>query len=78
EDLLYSTDYQRIQKYFSEAPFSPELGKQNESAPKLGSFIGWQIIRQYMKRNPELSLQDLFDQNDAQMILENSKYKGKA
>ena len=78
EDLLYSTDYLRTQKYFSEAPFSPELGKQNESAPKLGSFIGWQIIRQYMKRNPEVSLQDLFEQNDAQMILENSKYKGKA
>ena len=78
EDLLYSTDYLRTQKYFSEAPFSPELGKQNESAPKLGSFIGWQIIRHYMERNPKVSLKELFEQHDAQLILESSKYKGKA
>ncbi|MBK1440145.1 hypothetical protein JHJ32_09125 [Parapedobacter sp. ISTM3] len=41
ENLLYEADYNRIQKYLGEAPFTPELGEQNESAPKLGVFIGW-------------------------------------
>ncbi|MGN0002581.1 MAG: gliding motility lipoprotein GldB [Sphingobacterium composti] len=77
ENLLYSTDMLRIQKYFTEAPFTPELGEKNESAPKLGTYIGWMIVRKYMDKNPTLSLQDLFAIDDAQKILEDAKYKGK-
>ena len=77
ENLLYSTDYLRIQKYFTEAPFTPELGANNESAPKLGTYIGWMLVRKYMDRNPQISLQELFANADAQKILEESKFKGK-
>ncbi|NGM73411.1 gliding motility lipoprotein GldB [Sphingobacterium sp. SGL-16] len=77
ENLLYSTDHLRTQKYFTEAPFTPELGEKNESAPKLGSFIGWMMVRKYMERHPETSLKELFAIEDAQKILEGSKYKGK-
>lgn len=77
EQLLYSTDYMRIQKYFTEAPFTPELGENNESAPKLGSYIGWHIVRKYMEKNPELTLGTLFVEQDAQKILEQSKFRGK-
>ena len=77
EDLLYSTDYLRMQKYFSEAPFTPELGENNESAPKLGTYMGWMMIRRYMDRHPDLSLNDLFAIDDAQQILEGAKFKGK-
>lgn len=76
EDLLYSTDYLRTQKYFTEAPFTPELGSNNESAPKLGSYIGWQIVRKYMSRHPEKTLVDLLKTENAQEILEDSKFKG--
>ncbi len=76
EDLLYSTDYLRIQKYFTEAPFTPELGGNNESAPKLGTFIGWQIVRKYMEKHPEKTLTDLLKVENAQEILEDSKFKG--
>lgn len=77
EELLYSTDYQRIQKYFTETPFTAELGENNESAPKLGMYIGWMIVRKYMERNPEVKLKDLLANADAQEILEKSKFKGK-
>ena len=76
EDLLYNTDYLRTQKYFTEAPFSPELGENNESAPKLGSFIGWQIVRKYMEKHPELGLKELFEHSNAQELLSDSKFKG--
>ena len=76
EKLLYNTDYPRIQKYFSEAPFTPELGENNSSSPKLGTYIGWMIVREYMKRNPQLSLKQLLENNDAQQILEGSKFRG--
>lgn len=77
EELLYSTDYQRIQKYFTEAPFTPELGENNQSAPKLGSYMGWLMVRKFMAKHPEMNLMDLFAFHNAQQILEDSKFKGK-
>src|SRR5690606_18920677 len=76
ENLLYEADYNRIQKYLGEAPFTPELGEQNDSAPKLGVFIGWKIVRAYMERNPDISLSGLLEINDAQKILDGSRYRG--
>jgi len=76
ESLLYEADYNRIQKYLGEAPFTPELGEQNESAPKLGVFIGWKIVRKYMERHSETSLKELLAIDDAQVILEGARYRG--
>ncbi len=77
ENLLYESDYQKIQKYVSEAPFTPGLGEKNESAPKLGIWTGWQIVRQYMEKNPKVTLAELMADPDAQKILNESKYRGK-
>lgn len=77
EDLLFNTDYLRIQHYFNEGPFTRELGENHESAPKLGMYIGWQIIRRYMERHPDVTLKELFANQDAQQILDGSKYRGK-
>ena len=77
ENLLYETDYNRIQKYLGEAPFTPELGEQNESAPKLGAFIGWKIVRKYMERNPEATLEDLLRISEAQQVLDKAGYRGR-
>lgn len=75
ENLLYESDYLKTQKYLSEAPFTPGLGSHNDSAPKLGVFTGWQIVKKYMKENPEVSLQDLMSENDFQKILKQSRYR---
>ncbi len=77
ENLLYETDYHRIQKYFGEAPFTPELGERNESAPKLGMFIGWKIVRKYMDRYPETTCKELLELTDAQAILDKARYRGR-
>ncbi len=77
EELLYETDYNRIQKYLGEAPFTPELGEQNESAPKLGVFIGWKIVRKYMDRHPETTLEELLQLQEAQLLLDKAGYRGK-
>ncbi|EDM37336.1 gliding motility protein [Pedobacter sp. BAL39] len=76
--LLYETDYQKIQVLLSEGPFTPGLGEKNESAPKLGVWIGWQMVKKYMREHPELSLQQLMAEQDAQKILNGSKYKPKS
>jgi gliding motility-associated lipoprotein GldB len=76
-NLLFETDYQKIQMYLSEAPFTPGLGEKNESAPKLGVWIGWQMVRKYMAENPKVTLQQLMADQDAQHILNAAKYKPK-
>lgn len=75
--LLFETDYQRIQVFLGEGPFTPGLGEKNESAPKLGVWMGWQMVRKYMQENKEISLQQLMAEKDPQKILNMSKYKPK-
>jgi gliding motility-associated lipoprotein GldB len=77
-NLLYETDFQKIQTYLNEAPFTPGLGDQNNSAPKLGIWTGWQIVKQYMDKHPEVTLQQLMAMSDAQKILNEAKYRPKA
>jgi len=76
EHLLYETDYYKIQKHLGEAPFTPELGAHNESAPKLGIFLGWQIVKKYMNEHPNTSLTELLQVSDAQQFLKDARYKG--
>ncbi len=77
ENLLYESDDQKIDKFLHEAPFTPGLGEKNNSAPKLGIWTGWQIVRQYMDKHPEVTLPQLMANNDAQKILNESKYRPK-
>lgn len=77
DNLLYESDYQKIQKYLTEAPFTPGLGDKNNSAPKLAVWTGWQLVKQYMDKNPKVTLQQLMTERDEQKILEQSKYHPK-
>ncbi|MEI8007370.1 MAG: hypothetical protein WCI48_14285 [Bacteroidota bacterium] len=71
--MLYSNDGKIIRVFTSDGPFTAEFGK--ESPPLLGNWIGWQIIKKYMERNPEVSLSELLKEKDSQKILAGSKYK---
>lgn len=76
ESLLYSTDPKLGSRFINKAPFSKfYLEIDNESPGRVGAWIGWQIVRSYMKNN-EVSLQQLLDAN-AKEIFEKSKYKPK-
>jgi hypothetical protein len=77
ENILYSTDQYLISKYLKEAPFTSAEGVPNESAPRLGEWVGWQIVKKYMDENPEVTLDQLFKDKDYKKILQKSKYKPK-
>jgi gliding motility-associated lipoprotein GldB len=77
QDLLYESDLLKTEKYINEGPFTSGLGEHNESAPKVGVYTGWQIVRQYMDKHPEVSLAQLMADDDAQKILNESKYRPK-
>jgi hypothetical protein len=75
EDLLYSNEWQDIRKFVEYSPHSP--GMPPEAPGRTANFIGWQIVREYMRRHPENSMQDLLELKDAQLILDQSRYKPK-
>jgi hypothetical protein len=72
---LYSKDNGVIRKMVREAPFTSFYGKQ--SPGRVGAWIGWQICRSWIQRNPDKSLKDLMSEMDAQKIMTESKYKPK-
>jgi uncharacterized protein YjaZ len=73
-ELLYSTDSQLDRKFLDPAPFSKfGLELDNESPGRLGRYMGWQIVRAFMEKNP-VGLQQLLDM-PADEILKKSNYK---
>ncbi len=71
--VLYSTDYQTQTKLIQDAPFT--TGFSNESPARLGVFIGWKIVTEYMINNPDVSVEEMIRNVDSQKILQDSGYK---
>ncbi len=75
-EMLYSSDNSLPGRFIVDAPFSKfYLELDNESPGRLGQYIGWQIVRSYMKNN-EISLMEMLEQ-DASEIFNNAKFKPK-
>lgn len=72
-ELLYSSDFAAIQKFIREAPFTAPFSQN--SAPRTGVWLGWQIVREYMRRNQEVSLQELLNETDARKILNEARFR---
>lgn len=70
---LFSTDMQLIRKYMNESPFTAPVSQ--DSPGRLGTWIGWQIVDNYMNNNTNVGLKDLINENNSQKILENSGYR---
>ncbi len=71
--LLYSSEGQYFQMFLSDGPYTMEFSKDSPS--RLGEWIGLQIVRSYMQKNPDITLQMLLQETDAQKILTLSGYK---
>ncbi len=73
EDLLYSTAWKDFRKLVEYSPNSP--GMPDEAPGRTANWLGWQIVKAYMKRHPGTALEDLIALKDAQAIMDGSKYK---
>lgn len=72
-EVLYATDHQTKQKYLLPRPHTFEIG--DRCPGRIAQWVGWQLVRSYMKAHPGLSLQDLMLENNSIKILQESKYK---
>ena len=71
--LLFSFDPNLMNKYVNDGPTTNGFPK--ESPGNIGQFIGWQIVRSYMKNHPGVSLQKLMEEKDLIKIYNESQYK---
>ncbi|MGP1501624.1 MAG: gliding motility protein GldB [Bergeyella cardium] len=76
-DLVFSDDQRLSERFIAPAPFSKFYTEiDNESSPQVGTFIGWEICRAFLKAKPDISLQD-FLKIKGEEIFKESKYNGK-
>lgn len=75
EELIYSTERERFRKLVDYSPNSP--GMPEEAPGRTANWLGWQIVKAYMKTHPEATLSELLNLEDAQAILDESRYKPK-
>lgn len=75
KNLLYDTHLQQTARYIMEGPTS--TGMPPESPGNTGTWLGYRIVEAYMKQHPDMDMETLFAQENAQGILQESKYKPK-
>lgn len=68
---LFSTDHMIITRYMEDAPYTATISA--ESPGRMGTWIGWQIVNNYVK-NTQVDLPTLLQEMDSQKILKASKY----
>lgn len=74
KEILYSTDRKLGARFLDPAPFSKfYLAFDNETPGRIGRYIGYEIVKSYMKNN-DVPLKTMLVQ-DAATIFANAKYK---
>ena len=75
KELIYSTKKNLMNRFLYNGPFSKFYLKfDKESPPRLGRFIGRQIIKSYVEQNPEISLEKLMKM-PGEKLFQASNYK---
>ncbi len=72
-DLIYDTDRQMINKFIGDAPFTAPFSRN--SPPKTAAWLGWQIVREYMRRNNDVTLEELMAETDSRKVLNQSRFR---
>jgi hypothetical protein len=73
--VLYTPVNNKNQKIVMPSP-AAEIVFQ-EAPGEVGNWVGWQIVKAYMKRNPSTTIEQLLNFSDMQKFLEQAKYKPK-
>lgn len=75
QKLLYSSNFNDFRKLVTPSPNAPVVFQ--EAPGEVGNWMGWQIVKAYMKRHPNTTMDDLIKMQDSQKFLEEARYKPK-
>jgi len=70
--ILFSTDKNEIRKFVGDGPYTSIF--TDVSAPRVGAFIGFRIVEDFMNKNNKITLKELMLEKDARKILSAAKY----
>lgn len=73
KNRLYENNMQTVRELTSDGPFTGAISK--ECPPRIAMWVGWQIVKSYMKNNKEITLEQLMEEKDPAKILNKSKYR---
>jgi hypothetical protein len=71
-DLLFGSNYMDMKRFTEDGPFTHVFTR--ESPARIGQWVGFRIVESFMKQNPSVSMQELFDITSAQEIMQMAKY----
>lgn len=73
DEVFYATSHLVKQKYIAERPKTLEVG---EKCPgRIATWVGWEIVKKYMKEHEEVTLPQLMANPNANEIFQQSRYK---
>lgn len=72
-DMLYETSHFMKNKFIGERPNTYEIGAKCPG--RIGIWVGWRIVEQYMRENPDVTVQELMKDTEVQKIFKLSGYK---
>ena len=75
QELFYATSQIEKRKYLEARPHTFEIGQ--ECPGRIAQWLGWQIVRAYMEKNPKVTLPELMKMKNHKDIFEQSKYRPK-
>lgn len=71
EKILFSVEQEKINNFITVAPNTK--GLPADSPDRVGVWIGWQMVRDYMNENPEVSVKELIEESNPKRILKHYK-----
>lgn len=71
--LLFETDYLGFKQWVGEGPGTPQLSP--DAPPRLGHWLGREVLRKYLREHPEVSLGQLALRTDYEALFKAAAYK---
>lgn len=75
KNMLYNSEPGHFMRYLNDGPFTVAEDVPKESSPAIGTWAGWQIVNHYMTNNPKVTLRQLMENTNFDLILKQSKYR---
>ena len=72
-DFLFSTKENDYRSYLNLSPYAK--GMHRNAPSRVGYFVGYNIVNNYMKNNPQITIKELILETDEHTILNRSRYK---
>jgi gliding motility-associated lipoprotein GldB len=73
QKILFSNDQNQVTKFINDGPTTNGFPKSSPGG--IGQWMGWKIVKAYMKNNPEVKLDQLMNNSDYKKMLNESRYK---